>query len=90
MSQLPLRVLYYGRYEPLPEGTQLRAGPLSMIFEAGDLRYIRFWRPRDSPTNLCRCPRSQLGHDTPATLKRSDRAGGRRILYYLRCGEQGS
>ena len=42
MSQLPLRVLYYGKDEPLPEGTQLCAGPLSMIFEAGDLRYIRF------------------------------------------------
>ena len=42
MSQLPLKVLYYGKDEPLPEGTQLRAGPLSMIFEAGDLRYIRF------------------------------------------------
>lgn len=42
MSQLPLRVLYYGKDEPLPEQTQLRAGPLSMIFEAGDLRYIRF------------------------------------------------
>ena len=42
MSQLPLRVLYYGKDESLPEQTQLRAGPLSMIFEAGDLRYIRF------------------------------------------------
>ena len=42
MSQLPLRVLHYGKDEPLPEQTQLRAGPLSMIFEAGDLRYIRF------------------------------------------------
>ena len=42
MSQLPLRVLYYGKDEPLPEGAQLRAGPLSMIFESGDLRYIRF------------------------------------------------
>ena len=42
MNQLPLRVLYYGKDEPLPEQTQLRAGPLSMIFEAGDLRYIRF------------------------------------------------
>ena len=42
MSQLPLRVLYYGKDEPLPDQTQLRAGPLSMIFEAGDLRYIRF------------------------------------------------
>ncbi len=42
MSQLPVRVLYYGKDESLPEQTQLRAGPLSMIFEAGDLRYIRF------------------------------------------------
>ena len=42
MSQLPVRVLYYGKDEPLPEQTQLRAGPLSMVFEAGDLRYIRF------------------------------------------------
>ena len=42
MSQLPLRVLYYGKDEPLPEQTQLRAGPLSMIFESGDLRYLRF------------------------------------------------
>ena len=42
MNQLPLRVLHYGKDEPLPEQTQLRAGPLSMIFEAGDLRYIRF------------------------------------------------
>ena len=42
MNQLPLRVLYYGKDEPLPGQTQLRAGPLSMIFEAGDLRYIRF------------------------------------------------
>ena len=42
MNQLPRRVLHYGKDEPLPEGAQLRAGPLSMIFEAGDLRYIRF------------------------------------------------
>ncbi len=42
MNQLPRSVLYYGKDEPLPEGTHLRAGPLSMIFEAGDLRYIRF------------------------------------------------
>ena len=42
MSQLPRSVLYYGKDEPLPEGAHLRAGPLSTIFEAGDLRYIRF------------------------------------------------
>ena len=42
MNQLPLRVLHYGKDEPLPEQTQLCAGPLSLIFESGDLRYIRF------------------------------------------------
>ena len=42
MNQLPRSVLHYGKDEPLPEQTQLCAGPLSMIFESGDLRYIRF------------------------------------------------
>ena len=34
-------VLYYGKDEPLPEQIPLSAGPLSLIYEAGDLRYIR-------------------------------------------------
>jgi hypothetical protein len=38
---LPKNVLYYGRDEPLPERIPLRAGPLSLIYEAGDLRYIK-------------------------------------------------
>lgn len=38
---LPQRVLYYGVDAPLPERTALRAGPLSLAFEEGDLRYIR-------------------------------------------------
>ena len=38
---LPLHVRYYGEDSPLPEQTPLRAGPLTLIFEAGDLRYIR-------------------------------------------------
>lgn len=41
MNQLPPRTIYYGKDEPLPDRTALRAGPLSLIFEAGDLRYIR-------------------------------------------------
>lgn len=41
MNQLPLRAIYYGKDEPLPDRKELRAGPLSLIFEAGDLRYIR-------------------------------------------------
>lgn len=34
-------VLRYGRDEPLPEQRLLRAGPLSLVYEHGDLRYIR-------------------------------------------------
>src|SRR5262245_45063598 len=38
---LPIRVLYYGKDEPLPAPIPLRAGSWSMIFEAGDLRYVK-------------------------------------------------
>ncbi len=41
MNRLPPRVLSYGKDEPLPEQVPLRAGPLSLIFEAGDLRTLR-------------------------------------------------
>ena len=38
---LPRNVLYYGKEAPLPEQLSLRAGPLTMIYENGDLRYIK-------------------------------------------------
>jgi hypothetical protein len=38
---LSRNVLYYGKEEALPPCQSLRAGPLSIVFEAGDLRYIR-------------------------------------------------
>ena len=38
---LPKNVLYYGKDEPLPEQVALSAGPLSLLYEEGDLRYIR-------------------------------------------------
>src|SRR5689334_13934427 len=38
---LPTNVIYYGKDEPLPEQIALRAGPLSLVYENGDLRYIR-------------------------------------------------
>ena len=41
MADLSSNVLYYGREESLPERTALCAGPLSLVYEAGDLRYIR-------------------------------------------------
>jgi D-apionolactonase len=41
LSVLSRNVLYYGKEEPLPEAIPLRAGPLSLLFQAGDLRYVR-------------------------------------------------
>ena len=38
---LPTNVIYYGKAERLPEQIALRAGPLSLVYENGDLRYIR-------------------------------------------------
>ena len=38
---LPTRVLYYGKDEPLPERIPLRAGPVSLVFENGDLRTVK-------------------------------------------------
>ena len=36
------RVLYHGSDRPLPEGIPLRSGPLSLFYEEGDLRYIKW------------------------------------------------
>jgi hypothetical protein len=41
MTMLPKNVLYYGKDEPLPKQLALRAGPLSLIYEDGDLRYVK-------------------------------------------------
>jgi hypothetical protein len=38
---LPRRVIYYGKNEPLPDRSLLRAGPLSLVWENGDLRTIK-------------------------------------------------
>src|SRR4051794_38578474 len=37
----PTNMLYYGEERPLPARQSLRAGPLSLVFEEGDLRYVR-------------------------------------------------
>jgi hypothetical protein len=41
MGALSRNVLLYGSEEDLPKPVPLRAGPLSLLFEHGDLRYIR-------------------------------------------------
>src|SRR4051812_40953000 len=40
ISQLPPNVLRYGVDEPLSQQIPLRAGPLRLVFENGDLRYV--------------------------------------------------
>ena len=42
MPPLPKNVLYYGTEAALPEQVELWAGPLSVVFEDGGLRYIRY------------------------------------------------
>ena len=37
----PTSIFHSGSDQPPPQQTELRAGPLSLLFEAGDLRYIR-------------------------------------------------
>ncbi len=39
--KLSKNLIYYGKVEPLPKQIPLRAGPLSLVYEAGDLRYVR-------------------------------------------------
>ena len=38
---LPVNAIRWGHDAPQPERRELRAGPLSLVFESGDLRYIR-------------------------------------------------
>jgi hypothetical protein len=42
MTSLHRNVILYGREADLPRPVPLRAGPLSLLFEAGDLRYIKY------------------------------------------------
>lgn len=38
---LSKNVLYYGKEEPLPTRVSLHAGPLTLVYEDGDVRYIK-------------------------------------------------
>src|SRR5262245_34303260 len=41
MNLVPRNFLYYGQQEPLPGRKELRAGPVTLLFEEGGLRYLR-------------------------------------------------
>jgi hypothetical protein len=42
VTTLPLRVLHTGPEEPIRETRELRSGPLSVLYEDGGLRYVRW------------------------------------------------
>ncbi len=46
MTTLPLRVLHTGTEEPLRETRELQAGPLTLLYEDGGIRYVR-WGARE-------------------------------------------
>ena len=46
VNEPQLQVLYYEKHEPLPEELELRAEPLSLIFEDGDVQYFRLGERR--------------------------------------------
>jgi len=64
---LPKNVLYYGTTDPLPERRELRAGPLSLIYEAGDLRSIKLG-DREILRRVYVAIRDHNWGTTPATL----------------------
>jgi hypothetical protein len=41
MGRLSANVLRYGKEGPLPQRRELRAGPLSLVYEEGGIRYVR-------------------------------------------------
>ena len=40
--KLSKNILYYGKDEQLPKNIEIKSGPLNLIYESGDLRYIKF------------------------------------------------
>ena len=40
--KLSKNIIYYGKDEQLAENIEIKSGPLNLIYEAGDLRYIKF------------------------------------------------
>src|SRR5262245_44497784 len=82
----PMQILYYGREEALPERRRLRAGPVSLVFEAGDLRYLRLGE-REIARRIYVALRDRNWDTIPATLSNVEIEGSEetfRITYDAR------
>ena len=62
--KLSKNVQYYGKDEPLPDQIDLKAGPLNIFYEAGDLRYIKYG---DCLLYTSPSPRDQRGSRMPSS-----------------------
>jgi D-apionolactonase len=67
MAARSRNVLYYGREDPPPERQALRVGPLSAIFEEGQLVDIR-WRDQDVLLRIYAAVRDQDWNTIPSHL----------------------
>jgi len=79
----PLNFLRHGSAGPLPERRPLRAGPFSLVFEAGDLRYVKFGG-REVIRRIYGAVRDQNWDTVPAEisdLKIEDESDSFRIRY---------
>src|SRR5437773_4046625 len=88
---LPIRVLYCGKDDPLPEPMPLRAGPLSLIYQDGDLRYVKLGE-REVIRRIYAAVRDRNWGTIPARLqnvKVDARAGSFQIRYDAEHKERG-
>jgi hypothetical protein len=67
VSLLPLRILHTGTEVPLCETRELRAGPLTLLYEEGGLRYIR-WGQREVLRRIYVAVRDRNWDTLPTTL----------------------
>ena len=62
MNMPSLSVRLFGTEEPVAPPELLKAGPLTAELEAGNLRYIRYRRPRAAARRLLHRAQQELGH----------------------------
>ncbi len=67
MTELTPYTLYYGQDIPPSETISLRAGPLSLVYEQGDLRYIR-WGDHEILRRIYSAVRDHNWGTIPATI----------------------
>src|SRR5262249_42339632 len=83
---LPKNVLYYGRDAALPEERELCAGPLCLVYEAGDLRYVRLG-DQEILRRVYSAVRDRNWDTIPAALSQveiEERSDSFRITYHAR------